>query len=130
MNTPNMGKGSVRSKQDEALQQIEISLAQARNTIERAEALSRLRDNKDFKLLFMEGYFRDEAARLVLLKADPNMQEESKQQQVNNMLTAIGYVSQYLNAVAQLGAMAQRAIQENEQTREEIIAEEFNQDEE
>jgi len=58
-----------------------------------------------------------------MLKADPNMQEEQYQKQLDASITAIGYLRQYFVTINQLGRMAQNSLDSDQQTREELLAE-------
>jgi hypothetical protein len=104
------------------LSQVELSIEEAQKNIDRMEALTRLRKNKDFILLVEEGYLQDEAARVVLAKAEPGLQGNDQQIMLDNMITAIGYFRQYLNKIYQFGNHSKQAISEHRTTREELMA--------
>jgi len=46
---------------DQQIEQIELSIEAAKANVEKMEALLRLIDNKDFKKIIDDGYFKDEA---------------------------------------------------------------------
>lgn len=117
------------SMQDQ-LQQVEISIDQAKANIERMNSLDRLKENKDFEEIILKGYFEQEASRLVLLKADHNVQGDTEQKQIEKMIDAIGYFRQYLNTIYQFGSMAENALAQHEQAREEILREDSIDEEE
>ena len=81
--------------------------------------------SKDFQGLVDTGYFVDEASRLVILRADPAMQSDSLQKTIDDGITAVGHFRQYLNTVMQIGRMAEQGIKEDEETRQELLAEEL-----
>ena len=108
---------------DQQIEEIEISIEQARESIAKMEALLNLTKNKDFKLVIEEGYFEKEASRCVLLKADPNIQDEASQKMLDNTIIAIGYLRQYFTTVMQLGRMAQHSLAADEETKQELLAE-------
>lgn len=108
----------------EAIQEIEKNIAQAKEIVELGNAMERLSQNRDFKKIVKEGYFRDEAIRLVHLKADPNMQTPEKQQAVLLQMDAIGAVNQYFQTIFHRAAVASKAIAADEEVRDEILAEE------
>ena len=105
------------------LQQVELSIEQAKANIERMNKLEKLKNNPEFEELVLKGYFEQEASRLVLLKADHNVQGDTEQKQIEKMIDAIGYLRQYFNTIYQFGAMAQNALEQHEATREEILQE-------
>jgi len=108
---------------DQQIEQIELSIEAAKANVEKMEALLRLIDNKDFKDIIDDGYFRDEAARVVILKADPEMQEAKYQDQLDKSIVAIGQLRQYFRSIMQMGRMAERSIRDDEETRQELLAE-------
>lgn len=108
---------------EQELEQIELSISQAKLSTDNLHALNRLTKNKDFEQLILEGYFKEEASRLVLIKAEPQMESESDQATIAKHIDAIGYFRQYLHTIQQIGRMAERAIADDEKTREEMLAE-------
>lgn len=107
------------------LQQIEVTLEQAQETLKRRDAVERLRNNKDWKLIVEDGYFSEEAVRLVLLKADHNMQSDELQKDIMKQIDGIGSFREFIRTIYQLGQLAQNTITADEQTREELLAEQL-----
>jgi len=108
---------------EDVIGQIEISIEQAKEVVDVMKKLQRLTDNQDFKDIVLDGYFLDEASRLVLIKAEPSQQSEKDQKLINDSITAIGHFRQYLSTIMQTGKAAEHAIGADEQTIEEILAE-------
>lgn len=105
------------------LHQIEVTIEQAKDTLEAMRALERLRKNKDFIKLIEEGYLKDEACRLVLARAEPALQTTENQSQLNKMIDGVGYFRQYLNKIYQMGHHAEASIEDHENTRAELLRE-------
>lgn len=103
------------------LEMIDISIDEAKATVARAEALRRLFKNKDFKKVFTDHFLGSEVARTVKLMADPTMQDPRHQQALNNILIAVGQVDQFMRTTLVLGDMAQQGIVDSEATREMIL---------
>ena len=78
------------------IQQLEHSIKVAQKLVDLGDSLERLRNNRDFKKIFVEGYFQDEAVRLVHLRADANMQSVDSRKAIDTQIDAIGTVGQYL----------------------------------
>lgn len=106
------------------LNDVEISIEDARKTVNRMKDLQQLLDSPIWENIIENGYFRDEASRLVLLKADPAMLGDKEQKQIQIAIDAIGPFRQYLRTIMQFGMMAERAMEDDENTREELLAEE------
>jgi len=110
------------------LEQVELGIKEAEEMIELADSLQRLHNNKDFKIVITNGYFVEEARRAVLLKSDPEMQSNEHQKQVDNIILSVGGLYAYFNKTYQMGNMAQRSLEDNEQTRSEILQEQLGED--
>ena len=107
----------------ERIEEIELNITQAKAIVDRGAALERLRNNRDFKKVVLEGYFEKEAIRLVHLKSDFNMQSAESQANILDQINAIGALSGYFNTVRHQGMLAEKAILSDEETRDELLAE-------
>jgi hypothetical protein len=107
----------------EQIEEVEIGIEQARAMVSKAAALDNLFSNKDFKTVIREGYLKEEAVRLVLLKADPGASSEDMQTNIADGIVAIGHFNQYLKTVQALGSMAAKSLGEYEDLRAELLVE-------
>jgi hypothetical protein len=110
------------------LERIEVDIETAKTHIENLNALRRLRKNKDFKNLIEEGYFKEEAARAVLLKSDTEMQSEEEQKNVDNLIWGIGQLFMYFHKVISVGRQMEASMESYENTREEILADQLGEE--
>jgi len=110
------------SESDTQLEHVELSIERAQEAIDKSDALTRLSINKDFINIIQEGYFEKEASRIVLTKADPAVQDVESQKALDNTIIAIGHLRQYFITLHQLGRMSSKAIEDDKNTREEILA--------
>lgn len=108
---------------DAALKELDYRIKEGKKTIEMGAALERLLNNRDFKKVFVEGYFREEAIRLVSIKADVACQSEASQASILKQIDAIGCVQDYLRLIQIQTSQAEKEVADSEQTREEILAE-------
>lgn len=109
----------------DTLREIELDIQEAKKLVDLGTALDRLSNNRDFKKVIVEGFFKDEAIRLVHLKSDPNFQTPEKQQSILLQMDAIGSLEQYFRTVLNTARLAEKAIEAGEQAREEIYEEEI-----
>jgi len=119
----------MKNENEQQLHQIEISLENAKKAIELGDSLERLHKNPDFKRIILDDFFKEEASRAVMLKSDPNMLGEEQQVTVDNIITSIGGLYQYFAKVYRLADMSVRALEANQQTREELLEEGLTEDE-
>ena len=105
------------------IEQVEIQ-------IEMAQKLRKMRDNcvkltasEPFKDVITEGYFKEEAARLVMAKSSGLNADQLKL--IDNMQYGIGALANFIESVMRRGAEMDQALNEHEETREEILAEEI-----
>lgn len=108
---------------NQTVQAIEENIRQAKVIAGVGESLERLRLNRDFQTVILNGYFKEEAIRLVHLKADPSMQSPDMQKSIVSQMDAIGSLNQYFTAVFQQASIARKAIFSDEEARDEILAE-------
>ena len=107
------------------MESVEVNIADAKKAVAHMEAIARLQNNKDFNLVINEGYLKDEAVRLVHLKNDFNMASEEQQRFIENAIIGIGQFRSYLGALYRQGNMAKQALEDHENTREEMLREEM-----
>lgn len=108
-----------------AVAEIEVSMQEAKDSIELANALERLHHNSDFKKIVLEGYFKDEAVRLVHLKADPNMQDSNRQANIIKDMDAIGSLRMYFGTIYHRAEWSKSAIAAGEEELESLRNEEI-----
>ena len=104
------------------LEQVEIQ-------IDMAQKLRKLRDNcvkltasEPWKDVIDTGYFKEEAARLVMAKSS-NLSSE-QMELIDRMQYGVGALANFIESVMRRGAEMDQALNEHEETREEILAEE------
>ena len=80
----------------------------------RAEALTRLQNNADFKLVITDGYMEDEAIRLVHLLGDARFNSDDKKaayrEDFQERMISIARLSEYFRSIFQLSGQAQREL--------------------
>jgi predicted RNA polymerase sigma factor len=105
------------------VQRIEDNIAKAKSIVEFDKALQRLEENRDFRKVIRDGYLRDDAVRLVHLKADPAFQTPERQAMIIQQIDAIGQLLQYFRTVAFNANLAMKAVESDEAERDELMAE-------
>lgn len=108
------------SMQAQQLEQISVTIEQARHGVSLRDALERLKTNKDYQLIIETGYFEVEASRVVLVKADPEMASEEKQKDCSNIITSIGGLYKYLHKITALGNMFEQSLEADLETQGDI----------
>ena len=108
---------------EDTVQQIELNIKESRKVADLGDALARLKTNRDFKKVILEGFFEQEAIRLVHLKADTNMQSAESQKAILTQLDAVGALAQYFRTLEFRASLANKSIQFDEQTRDELLLE-------
>lgn len=108
---------------EQEIEQLEMSMQDAKNNIKLLDAMERLQKNRDFKLLVESEYFEKEAARAVGMKSSPNFQEDREQKLVDNVIIGIGQLQQFFNKIFQVGMMSKRSLEEYEDEHQRLLAE-------
>lgn len=105
------------------IDEIELNIEQAKAFVEQGRALERLYANRDFQEIIGKGYLEKEAVRLVHLKSDPSMQSDEMQEAVVKSIDAIGCLTHFFRSISHQAMLAEKAIEEDERTREELLEE-------
>ena len=103
------------------LEQVEIQIDTAKRIRALRDNCVKLMDSKYFKDVIEDGYFKEEAARLVMAKSSNLNADQMKL--IDNKQYGIGALANFLESVMRRGSEMDTAIGEHEQTREEILAE-------
>lgn len=106
------------------IEQVELTIAEAKKIVDRGKMAEKLSRNPDFKKLVMDGYFVDEAARLVHLSHDPSLPENIRNTVLRDMAGPAAF-KRYMSALVLMGQNAEREILEHEETLEELREEEL-----
>ena len=84
--------------------EVELETISRAALIAKYEALTRLRENKDFQVLISEGYLKEEPIRVTSLLAVPSMGQFRSS--LFETLAAVSHFEQYLIMIENLGAPA------------------------
>jgi len=100
-------------------QEIEVSIEAAKGAVDRKNKIAKMFDDDDFKEIVEEGYFKNEAARLVSLLTDPEFAGEERQTELKNDMLGISSFRQYLLNMHRIGVQMENQIKTSE---DELIA--------
>ena len=107
----------------DTIENIEINIEHAKKYVNKMNSVFNLSKNRDFNDVIDKGYFEEEASRLVLLKADPNLQKPEDQASIIRSIDAIGHFRQYLSTVVSMGRMMEKSLMDDMETRQELLVE-------
>lgn len=104
---------------DITLEEIDEMKANCKQRIDRADALNRLLENPDFNLVFLDGYIKDYAVRVVGLLGDSSLNlsgdKVTQREEIQENLIGVARFQAYIRTVLQL---ANQAINELESIEE------------
>jgi len=106
---------------DSQIEEVELSITEARKMVHKRDQLFKLMKNRDFKVIVEDGYLIDEAARLVSISADSNLKDVR-----DDIFTAIQGIStfrQYMHTIITMGNMAENEIRDNEELLDDLTQE-------
>jgi valyl-tRNA synthetase len=106
------------------IEQVEIQIEMAQRLRKMRDTCVKLTESEPFKDVITEGYFKEEAARLVMAKSSGLTADQLKL--IDNMQYGIGALANFIESVMRRGAEMDQAIGEHEETRDEILAEEVS----
>lgn len=107
-------------------QEIEVTIGEFKHLIELDDALTRLKANPDFQLVFDNEYFKHEALRLVYAKGQGNVQSADAQRQITRDIDAIGSLLQFFMKINREADVAKRSLAEYQAHLDGMDGEELN----
>lgn len=96
--------------------QLHANIAANREFIARADVLTRLQANPDFKQIITQGYLVDEAVRLVHAKSNVALQGDEDQKAIIKQIDAIGCVEAFFREIERKARQAAKNIETDEET--------------
>lgn len=108
-----------------AVKQIEVTIEQCKEVVERGKTLERLLNHPDFESLIMKDYMERESHRLTLLLADPSCETPQARDNVVRDLSAIAQLNAYFRTVRTAGDVAHRSLVEHEELLQEELQREL-----
>jgi hypothetical protein len=111
------------------VQQIEVNIEFAKKCIKEMNDIDALYKNAAFKRIITEGYFKDNAAKLVQRKAMPGMADQENQMAIENGFVGIGELQQYLFTKRMTGKQFEADLEDMHKTRDELAQEEAESEE-
>ena len=107
----------------DGVENIDVSIEHATKGVNKMNSILALHKNRDFIEVIDRGYFEEEASRLVLLKADPSLQDPEAQASIIRSIDAIGHFRQYLGTTINIGRMLEKSLMEDMVTKRELLEE-------
>lgn len=91
---------------------MEQGLLEAQSAVKLRDELAEMYGTPTFKEVFLEGYFKEEPARIAQALTNPSMQDDVDQRNLDEMLRAIGHMQNYLLNLTREGNTAEMQIEE------------------
>ena len=115
----------MSTQHDVTLEQIAEMREDCKRYIDRADALNRLTNNADFKLVFIEGYTKDYAARLVGLLGEQNLNlggnKALEREEIMESLHGVARFQTYMNNVYKLANQAVNQLESISEAENEYL---------
>ena len=97
-----------------------MTIEDGKAAIDLRDRLKELYKEVTFKEVFVDGYFKEEAARIAQAMTNPSMQDEIDQRSLDEMIKAIGHIQNYLLNVVRTGNNIEAQMSEQEAERLKI----------
>lgn len=105
------------SQQD--IVELEATIQDLEGMVRLGQSVDKLLSNREWKKVVENEYLREEAIRLVNLKADPNWQSPEAQTKLDRDIHAIGAFTQFIALLKHKATSAKEALDECEDLRAE-----------
>lgn len=102
------------------IQAIEKDMTSYRKQIDLRESFVSLSNNRHFKAIISEGYFKDEPVRLTALLGQPEHQSPERQAVILKQLNAVAGLQAYFGLIHSFAMQAEKGIGEGEANLEEL----------
>ncbi len=112
-----------QEKYDGQVQQIEVSIEQAKENISLLDTLRKLEQDPNFKKLILENYLEKESIRLVSALSSPALQAEEQQKLLHGDMLGIASLRSYFSKIIADGQMSKNAMPAYLSTEAEMLAE-------
>lgn len=100
------------------VEEVELSIEQAQEKIKLRDMAMKLASNREFKKLIIDGYFKDEAARLAGVSGDPNTL--NVRDEIFDQMKSISYFRQFMQKYVREGDMAEQELQDHYEVLNEM----------
>lgn len=108
----------------EAVREIELSMELTKAKIEKLETLNRLKENPDFKSLFLDDFLGEKRmGDLLTKKVSPSFQDPANKLYVDTQVQAIGAVKLFMLYTEQEANLAKQALSDAEDERNRAMEE-------
>lgn len=98
--------------------------ASAKETVELAQALENLRNNRDFKKLIMNHFCKEEVIRLSTLSADLTLDEEQRQDTLDQ-IQHHGYLSVWFSVLERKASIAKNSLEESQAHLDALVGDNY-----
>ncbi len=95
---------------EQAEKEIEVSIDAAQGAVDNKDKIMKMISTQEFKDVIEEGYFKDEASRLVMLLTDDEFKGDEKQESIMNDMIAISGFRKYIATRLQIGSQMEQQI--------------------
>jgi len=112
------------SQLEKNIEEVELTIAEARKIVEYGTVVRRLIDNPDFKKVVTDDYFVEEAARLALLYSDPSINKDQARM-INNDLLGLGAFKRYIQTKLQMANNMAYEMEQQMETLQELHEEDL-----
>jgi competence CoiA-like predicted nuclease len=106
---------------EEQIEVLESNMIESQHFVDVKNSMVKLQNNKEFKKVITEYYFKEEAARLVMAKSS-NLNEE-QQLVIDKMIYGIGSLAKFFDSVLSRGVQSEQQLAEDEETKATLIQE-------
>ena len=102
------------------VEKVQVHIDMVKEAIALADKLDTLSRVPEFESIIMEGFMKEEPARLASIITDPSLLEDVDQREILGAIKAVGYLGDYLRNIDKRGTQMKAALEQAEAYQGEL----------
>lgn len=105
----------------EEIEKVQVHIDMVREAIALSDELDVLAKVPEFNSVIMEGFMKEEPARLAAIITDPEMMGEVDQREILGAIKAVGYLGDFLRNIDKRGVQMRAALEQAEEYKTGLL---------
>ena len=103
------------------VEKVQVHIDMVKEAIALADELDTLSRIPEFKTIILDGFMKEEPARLASVITDPNLLETIDQREILGAIKSVGYLGDYFRNIQKRGEQMRAALVQAEQFKDDLL---------